>query len=118
MEVDLAAILNVAVQLSVLIAAITAAVVWLKRWLRAQIVTPMAEAKRQLEPNGGTQETTRHLIEQTAVSAGEITDKLDELTGMAAENRKIATEALALAQHTASRLDVHLAHPHPTPPVP
>lgn len=93
----------------------------LKHWLNEQVVKPAetaatkAEAAAdQITPNGGTQETTRYLIEQTAADASELVKRVESLSVTAVENREIANAALTLAKATSERLDQHLITGHGT----
>lgn len=83
----------------------------LKSWITSQI----APVQRQVKPNGGPQETTRHLIEQTADETQQTLARLDELVVIGRENRELAQSALTLAQAAHERLDRHLESGHSSP---
>lgn len=113
MTVDLEQVLGLAAQVAFLVGMIAAFTVWLRRWIRAQVVRPLDRAAEQLQPNGGNnQETTRHLIEGTYEGIEAMQAQLNGLAETAAENRKIAMTALALAQDVGARLDRHLVDGH------
>jgi hypothetical protein len=80
----------------------------LKHWLSEQVVAPAKDAADQIKPNGGPQDTTRHLIEQISDHAAELVKRVDELGATAVENRDIANAALTLAKSSSERLDMHL----------
>lgn len=105
-EVDLAVAVQLALNIVLLIGAIVAGWYGIKRWLQKQVVDPATKTYEQVAPNGGNQESTRHLIEETR-------SDVSDLTSMAKENREIAVRAEALAKATADRLDTHLLG-HPT----
>jgi hypothetical protein len=77
----------------------------LKRWLRKQVAEPIHEAKQQLHPNGGSQETTRHLIESTLTGVDDIKDKLDGVAS-ATDRHEV------LIQKLENRIDRHLLMDH------
>lgn len=104
-EVDLAVAVQLALNIVLLIGAIVAGWYGIKRWLQKQVVDPATQTYQQVAPNGGNQESTRHLIEQTY-------SEVSELKDVAWENREIATRAETLAKATSDRLDTHLlGHP-------
>jgi hypothetical protein len=107
MTVDVEQVIPVLAQLTVLGGGIAAAYIGLKRWIEKQ-AAPAKVAAKQLEPNGGTQESTRHLIEQTAAD-------VSGLTELAAANRELANQALTSAQLAHERIDRHLISDHHLP---
>lgn len=119
MTVDLEQVLGLAVQVSILIAAIAALVVWLKHWVQRQVADPVRALNEQVRPNGGNQDTTRHLVEQIQEGQAEIIDRLDRHDEVGQSNRQlaeqslgIATEALTISRQISDRLDRHLAEEH------
>lgn len=83
----------------------------LKTWITEQ-TRPSRRVLEQLQPNGGLQDSTRHLIEQTAQDVAAMNTRLDELTKVGSENRELANAALTLARETSQRLDRHLSTGH------
>lgn len=105
MTITLNGALDILVQVTVIIAAIVAGFRWFKGWIHKQVVVPMKEAKKQLEPNGGTQDTTRHLIEKTSSQVQEIKTTMNEMSNIDRENR-------LLIQVLTERFDRHLKEDH------
>src|SRR5687767_3059861 len=101
MTVDLRLILEMLVLTATLISGMAIGINRLKKWLKQQVADPMAEAKYQLQPNGGLQETTRHLIENTSQGVDDIRVKLSEL-GNVSEKHTIQIQELS------NRFDRHL----------
>lgn len=82
--------------------------------IKSWITTQVAPVHKQVRPNGGPQDTTRHLLEQTASDSAETLKRLDDLSEQTRENHRLATTALAIAQDVGARLDRHLIDGHPT----
>ena len=53
MTVDLALVLPVAVNVTILVAAIVAAGRWLRKWMRQQITEPLRTVQSEVSPNQG-----------------------------------------------------------------
>lgn len=105
MTINLNGALDVVVQITVILAALVGGFRWFKKWIHNQVVIPMKEAKRQLEPNGGVQDTTRHLIEQTSEQVKGIENSINDMGQVDKENR-------ALIQNLTERFDKHLVEDH------
>lgn len=74
----------------------------LRRWIREQVKEPL---EKQVSPNGGLKDSTRHLIEEVYGKVSELTEAHEESRAYAQENRDLATAAMSLAQQTSNRLD-------------
>lgn len=105
MTIDLRLALEMLVLVATLISGMAVGINRLKKWLKQQVADPMAEAKYQLQPNGGLQETTRHLIENTSQGVDDIKEKITEL-GTITEKHTIQIQELS------NRLDRHLMMDH------
>ena len=70
-------IVNLLVSTAALIAALGAAIAWLKRWLQKQVVTPLATVKHEVELNDG--ETIKDVIEEMKSTTGRIETKVIDL---------------------------------------
>ena len=101
--------MDVATQLVVLIGGLVAIVggasIGLKRWVRKAVADPVLE---QVQPNGGRQETTRHLVEEIADKTNQLVDRVEEIDQAAQQARSQARSALTIAKETGDRLDRHL----------
>lgn len=106
MKVDVEQVINFAVQIGILIGLIAGGIVWLKRWIKNTVSEPL---KKQVEPNGGSQSTTRHLIEEIKAGNEVILKRLDDADITSNRNYALAVAAQTLAQHTSDRLDRWLA---------
>ena len=105
MTIDVEQGLSIAVQVVVLLGGLGAFIMWLRRWLRAQVVAPAHRTYEQVAPNGGSNESTRHLIEQTAADVAAL-KKLGE------DNRERATRAEAKADSALTLIQQHVqTHP-------
>lgn len=83
----------------------------LKTWI-STAAAPARQALDQVKPNGGSQESTRHIIENTADQVAGMTSRLETMALSIDHNREIAAAALALARETSARLDTHLIRGH------
>lgn len=105
MKVDLEVVSQVALNGALLIAALYAGARWFRSFVQKQVVTPAEKTYQQVAPNGGSQESTRHLIEQMA-------SDMESLRQVGVTNRDIANAANAKAELAHKRLDEHIAQ-HP-----
>jgi len=78
MKVDLGLVLGLLAQLSVVIVAIAAGVVWLRKWLRKQVSDPVALIQSEVQPNQGL--SLRDAIVRIEDTAGRTDRKIDTLT--------------------------------------
>lgn len=74
----------------------------LRRWIKEQVKDPL---EKQVSPNGGSQESTRHLIEEVHDKVVKLDNDMEAARKYALENRDLATAAMSLAQQTSDRLD-------------
>lgn len=107
MVIDVKLLLEVLVLIITVVSGTTIAISGLKRWIKYQVADPVKETKNQIQPNGGLQETTRHLIESTSKGVDDINTKLSDVT-LITEKHSI------LIQELANRLDRHLLVDHHT----
>jgi hypothetical protein len=102
MNVDIEQAIGFAVQIGILVGLIAGGAVWVKKWIRSAVRDPIM---KQVEPNGGSQNTTRHLIEEIKAGNEIILKRLDDADITSNRNYTLAVSAQTLAQHTADRLD-------------
>lgn len=106
MTIDLVPVLGSLAALTVVVGGITAALVAIRRWIR-NVARPAQQAADQLATSNG--QTIGQYVEQVASDVTAVKAELGTLSTTAAENRELATAALALARHTGERLDAHLS---------
>lgn len=85
----------------------------LRKWIvqQARAADKLAkDFEKQVTPNGGNQDTTRHLIETIHEQVGSLSSDIVDLKVTAQQNRDMANAALALASQVSERLDRHLEH--------
>ncbi|HEV8569819.1 MAG TPA: hypothetical protein VGQ92_22490 [Actinoplanes sp.] len=78
MKVDVGVALGLLAQLSVVIVAIAAGVVWLRKWLRKQVAEPVASIQSEVQPNQGR--SLRDVIDRTETKVGQVDGKIEGLT--------------------------------------
>ena len=99
-EVD--QVITWATQIAVIVAAISALVVWFRKWLRKQVSDPMQRITDNVVPNGGDQSTSRHLIEEIHREVGNLQASHVSLAAGSHANRELATKALGVAEKAMS----------------
>ena len=109
MTLDVDQVVDIATQLVILIGGLIAIVggasIGLKRWVRKAVAEPLNE---QLQPNGGRQETTRHLVEEIADKTNQLVERVEEIDQATQQARTQAQAALTIAKETGDRLDRHM----------
>lgn len=116
MEVDVERAMDFIAQLGVVIGVIGAGFYGLKKWIKKVAVDPMLQ---QVAPNGGNQDTTRHLVETMYERQQEFNDTFREHVTASDGRYKefddrinkamaLSVEALSVANHTGTRIDMHL----------
>lgn len=116
MEVNMDAAMDAGTQLVVIIGGIAAGFYGLKKWIKKTAVDPMLQ---QVAPNGGMQDTTRHLVETMYERQKEFNDtfrdhvtqsddRYKDLADQVSKATSLSLEALSVANHTGTRIDMHL----------
>ena len=102
--------LDFAVQISILVGALSAALsavyLALRRWVRRQVAEPMQAVAAQVRTSNGT--TMGGYAEQSAEKLDHIEATVGQLAEQSSANRDMANSALALARGVHERLDDHL----------
>lgn len=110
MQVDVNAWLGAGASLVVVVGGIAGALLWFRRWVRAQVATPVQAAAKQLETSNGT--TVAGYVERLVADVAEVRKEQAAHAASVAAAAEQAAAALTLARHAHERLDAHL-HGHP-----
>ncbi len=76
MTVDVGVALGLLAQLAVVIAALAAGVVWLRKWLRKQVAEPLHSVQLEVKPNHGA--SMRDSVDRTEVAVKELTRRFED----------------------------------------
>lgn len=77
MTIDVAeTVVAIAAQLTVLVAAAGATVLWFKRWVRKQVAEPMAAVHKEVSPDHGA--SMKDAVNRTEQAVNELTRRFDD----------------------------------------
>ena len=98
-EISTEEVFTWATQLAVIIGSITALVVWFRKWVKKQVSDPMEKISANVNPNGGSQETSRWIIEDIHREVSTLRSDHSALAQTAIANRELGNKAVGVAEH-------------------